>query len=370
MKILLINWRCMKNPEAGGAEVHFHEIFKRIAAKGHSVTLVSHYFAGAEREEMVDGIRVLRTGNKYLFNHQFKRYYGKYLVKEAYDLVVDDISKIPLNTPEYIKEPLVGIIHHFHGLTLFKELPWPMAWYIYRKEKRIGRVYHDTPIFAVSPSTRRELIELGQPENKTELLYNAIDQTLFKSASPVKSATPVISYIGRIKKYKNLETIIDAIPLIRKAIPALRLEIGGKGDHLEQLKQYVQEKGLNDAVRFLGFIPEEEKPEAMGRAWLFVTMAQKEGWGITVIEANAAGTPVIGSDVPGLRDSILDSRTGMLVPYGDSQALARTVIELIEDRKRLEQMTAVAREWSTKFTWEASAEHFLASVRRWYPGLE
>ena len=111
MKILVINWRCIKNPEAGGAEVHLHEIFKRVAEMGHSVTLVAHHYKGAPKEEIIDGIKVIRVGNKYLFHYQFKRYYKKVLKSQDFDIIVDDISKIPLNTPTYIKKPLVGIIH-------------------------------------------------------------------------------------------------------------------------------------------------------------------------------------------------------------------------------------------------------------------
>jgi glycosyltransferase involved in cell wall biosynthesis len=359
----------MKNPEAGGAEVHFHEIFKRIAAMGHSVTLVSHNFSGGLREETVDGIRIMRTGNKYLFHYQFKRLYLRELKHLDYDLVVDDISKIPLNTPDYVDKPLVGIIHHLHGKTLYRELPFPMAHYIYRKEQQIPVHYHSTPIFAVSPSTQRELISIGQPEEKTALLYNAIDHELFDSAPVTKSETPIISYIGRVKKYKNLEMIIDALPVVAENIPDVRLEIGGKGDHLDTLEAYARKKGIRDRVDFLGFIPEEDKPAVMGRAWLFVTMAQKEGWGITVIEANAAGTPVIGSDVPGLRDSIVDGKTGVLIPYGDSAALADTLIMLLNDRERIRTMSDEAKQWAQKYTWEASAEQFITCVREWYPDI-
>jgi len=359
----------MKNPEAGGAEVHFHEIFKRIAALGNSVTLVSHQYKGGAVEEMVDGIRVIRTGNKFLFHQQFKRYYLKRLQHMDFDLVVDDISKIPLNTPDYVKKPLVGIIHHLHGKTLYRELPFPLAHYIYRKEQHIPRHYHTTPIFAVSPSTREELQSIGQPEAKTELLYNAIDHELFNAARITKSVAPVISYIGRIKKYKNLEMIIDALPKIITDIPDITFEIGGKGDHIDSLAEYAKKKGVGSYVTFLGFIPEEDKPAAMGRAWLFVTMAQKEGWGITVIEANAAGTPVIGSNVPGLRDSIIDGKTGVLVPYGDSETLATVLMELLKDRSRISVMSEEAKAWAQKFTWDASAEHFLTCVRGWYPAI-
>lgn len=370
MKILVVNWRCPKNPEMGGAEVHMHEIFKRVAAKGHEVTYAAHSFKGAAAKEIMDGIEIRRTGNKFLFNRQFKSYYKKHLAAEKFDLVVDDISKIPLGIPNYINKPLVGIIHHIHGVSLYKELPRLLANYIIRAETMIPKVYRDTPIFAVSESTKNELIELGQPENKIDILYNAIDHNLFDNIKAEKYPEPTISYIGRIKKYKNLEAVIDAIPQVLEKIPNLKLKIGGTGDHVPDLKAYVKLKGLENHIEFLGYLSEKEKATEMAKSWLFVTMALKEGWGITVIEANAAGTPVIGSNVPGLRDSIKENVTGRLVDLNNPHKLAEVLFELLNDKAKLSQMEAEAKKWAAKFTWDASAEHFLTKVYDWYPQLK
>ena len=140
MNILAINWRCIKNPEKGGAEVHFHEIFKRIVKKGHQVTLVAHKFKNAPEKEIIDGIEIIRIGNKFLFDRQFKSFYKKFNAKESFDLVIDDISKIPLFTPEYIHKPLVGILHHIHGTSLYDEISFPLAFYIINQEKKIPKV--------------------------------------------------------------------------------------------------------------------------------------------------------------------------------------------------------------------------------------
>ncbi|WKZ70287.1 MAG: glycosyltransferase family 4 protein [Melioribacteraceae bacterium] len=370
MKILVVNWRCPKNPEMGGAEVHMHEIFKRVAAKGHSVTYVAHNFKGAKQKEILDGIEIRRTGNKFLFNRQFKNYYKKYLAQEKFDLIVDDISKIPLGIPSYVSKPVVGIIHHIHGKSLYRELPKLLANYIIRSEKMIPKLYRNTPIFAVSESTKSELIELGQPENKIDILYNAIDHDLFDKLKVDKYSEPTICYIGRIKKYKNLEAIIDALPLVIQKIPNLKFKIGGSGDHVPNLKEYVNQKGLQNNIEFLGYLTEEQKAEEMAKSWLFVTMALKEGWGITVIEANAAGTPVIGSDVPGLRDSIRDNITGKLVDLNNQDKLSASLIELLTNKEKLNSMSCEAKNWASNFTWDKSTQHFLDKVYQWYPKLK
>ncbi|MDA3862087.1 MAG: glycosyltransferase family 4 protein [Melioribacteraceae bacterium] len=369
MKILVANWRCIKNPEMGGAEIHFHEIFKLIVKMGHEVTLVVHSFTGAKAEETIDGIKIYRVGSKFVFKHMFKRFYKKHLAKNNYDLIVDDISKIPMDTPRYIKKPIVGILHHIHGSTLYKEIPWFMAYYISQCEKLIPKYYSKTPIFTVSPSTKNELAALGQPEEKIDYLYNAIDQELFENTKVEKSETPLLVYVGRIKKYKQVELVVDVLPKLKEKYPDIELHIGGSGDHTEELKKYVVEKGLKDSVKFLGFLSEENKAKLLGRAWVFVTMAMKEGWGITVIEANAMNTPVIGSDVPGLRDSIKNEKTGYLVKIGNETELVSRISELIDDKEKRNEFSRNAKEWSLKFSWQASADHFIKKVKEWYPEL-
>ncbi len=369
MKILLINWRCIKNPEAGGAEIHLHEIFKRVAAFGHSVTLVSHYYKNAKREEIIDGIKVIRVGNRYLFHKQFKSFYKKNLANLDFDLVVDYLTKIPLNTPAYIKKPLVGALMHIHGKSMFTELPFPLSLYVYLKEKRIPVNYKNTPLFVISPSTKKDLVKIGYDEKKVEFLYSGIDQDLFDKNIP-KSENPSLVYVGRLKKYKNLEAIINAMPKVIDAIPNAILEIAGCGDHEPALKQLVKNINLDNKIIFHGKVSEDKKVEMMGKAWLFVIMSLMEGWGIVVIEANAASTPTIGSDVPGLRDSIQNNSTGLLVPPHDSDALSDAIISLFNDKARLKEMSIAAKSWSEKFTWDSSATHFLDTVYKNFPELK
>lgn len=354
----------------GGAEVHLHEIFRRIVKVGHSVTLVAHKFKGAETEEVIDGIKIKRIGNKFLFNRQFKRYYLNHLKQNKYDLIVDDISKIPINIPSFTETPVVGILHHIHGNSLYKEIPFPLAFYIIQKERSIPKYYCNTPIFTVSESTTDELVKFGFDRDKTGILHNAIDQNLFEQTHVPKSDQPLITYVGRIKKYKNIEKIIDAVEILKDQIPDIKLIIGGKGDNSINLQNIVKNRGLTKYIEFTGFLTEEEKAELLSRAWIFVTMAEKEGWGITVIEANAAATPAIGSDVPGLRDSIKNGETGYLVPLDSSEELAEKIISILTDKDRLETLSSNALKWSKKFTWDSSANYFLEKIVEWYPKLK
>ena len=354
----------------GGAEVHLHEIFRRVVKNGHEVTLIAHKFKGAKDQEIIDGIRIIRIGNKFLFDKQFKNYYKSKINESDFDLIVDDISKIPLNIPSYSKIPVVGILHHIHGNSLYKEIPYPLAYYIINRERQIPKFYKNAKIFTVSESTTSELVNLGYDINNTAILNNAIDHDLFNSSNVEKFEEPTICYVGRIKSYKNIHKIIEAVNLLRKDIANIKLYIGGKGDKSETLKLQVQKLGLEQNVEFTGFLTEEEKAELLGKSWLFITMAEKEGWGITVIEANAVKTPAIGSNVPGLRDSIQNGETGFLVPLGNSSALAEKIRILLSDQSELERISKNAHEWSKKFSWERSANFFLDKVIEWYPQLK
>jgi glycosyltransferase involved in cell wall biosynthesis len=354
----------------GGAEVHLHEIFRRVVKKGHEVTLIAHKFDGARDQEIIDGIRIERIGNKFLFDKQFKNYFKSKINESDFDLIVDDISKIPLNIPSYSKIPVVGILHHIHGNSLYKEIPKPLAYYIIRKERQIPEFYKKAKIFTVSESTTTELVNLGYDKNNTAILNNAIDHDLFDNLNVEKFEKPTICYVGRIKKYKNINLIIEAVKKLTYDFPSIKLYIGGKGDNLDNLKEQVQRLSLVKNVEFMGFLSEEEKAELLAKSWLFVTMAEKEGWGITVIEANAVRTPAIGSDVEGLRDSIRDGETGFLVPRGNTYQLAEKIKKLIEDKSELERLSRNAFDWSKNFSWEKSADFFLEKVVEWYPELK
>ncbi len=370
MNILVVNWRCIKNPEMGGAEIHLHEIFKRIVKMGHDVTLVAHKFSGAPDKETIDGIKIIRYGNKFLFNHQFKIFYKSVLSKQNFDIIVDDISKIPLNISQYSKEPVVGILHHIHGNSLYKEIPFPLAYYIINQEKKIPRNYSNSKIFTVSNSTSSELVKLGFEKNKIDILYNAVDHNLFKNTKIEKSKSPLFTYIGRIKNYKNIDQIIRAVKIIKQDIPAIKFIIGGRGDYLDKLKELIKKENLEKNIEFAGFLTEKEKAELLGKAWLFVTMAEKEGWGITVIESNAMKTPTIGSNVPGLRDSIRDGETGYLVELENIEQLALKIKDTITNKEVLNKLSENAYKWSQNFSWERSATHFIKRVTEWYPQLK
>lgn len=357
MKILIINWRDIKNPEAGGAEVHLHEIFKRIVKRGHEVVLISSKFDNCIEYEVIDGIKVFRMGGKHNFNFIVPFYYMTKFRKKDFDIVIDDISKIPLCTPLYIKKPMIGIIHHIHGHTLFKELPFIAAGYVWLSERLLIPLYKQKKMISVSDSTKEELIEMGIPEKNITVIYNGYDCNGSVPVVNRKSNIPMITYVGRVKAYKQLDHLIRAFKIVRNNIKNCKLIIAGKGEKA-YLKNIALKLNLNSSVEFHDEVSEEEKFKLLHEAWIFASPSMKEGWGITVIEANACGTLAIGYNVPGLRDSIIDGYNGLLVEAGNIESLANAIIEIIKNEELREELSSNAVEWSNQFSWDKSAEKF------------
>ena len=366
MKILIVNWQDIKNPLGGGAEVHLHQIFSRIVKRGHSVTLYCSTFENAPREEVIDGIRVIHEGGRYMFNYRVPFRYFTRFRKERFDIIVDDMNKIPFFTPLYVRKPLYFIIHHLFGKSIFREAPFPFAFYVYVMEKLGVAVcrWKKVPLMVVSPSTREEMINHGFSDDSIVYAYNCVDHDVHRANLVPKSQTPLIGYFGRLKKYKSVEHLLHAFTHVRSRIPDIKLVIVGEGDHRYTLQKIADNLGISDSVQFTGYVSEKEKVEWLNRVWFMVNTSSKEGWGLTVIESNACGTTVIGSDVPGLRDAIKDGETGLLYRYGDVVDLSEKILLLINDREMRERLTKNAIEWASTFSWDAVAEKVISYLRR------
>ncbi|MBN2188673.1 MAG: glycosyltransferase family 4 protein [Chitinispirillaceae bacterium] len=364
MRILLLNWQDIRNPLGGGAEVHLHEIFKRIVARGHEATLYCCSFPGARREEVLDGIRVIRQGYRNTFNYLVPFRYWSRFRHEHYDVVVDDINKIPFFTPLYVKEPLVGIVHHLFGKSIFAEVSVPAGLYVNAAEQLSFPLYRKIPILVVSESTRREMLARKFPQSNLHLASNAIDHALYRPHGIPPSGAPLIGYLGRLKKYKSIDHLLQALPIVRREIPDIRLVVIGEGDMRRQLEERAIELGIAQSTTFTGLVSPEEKVRWLNRLHIMVNPSAKEGWGLTVSEANACGAPAIASDVPGLRDAVKDGETGLLYEYGNIRQLAEKIVLLLKDEHLRSRLAAAAVKYAGSLTWDASAKTALEVMER------
>lgn len=356
MNILFFNWRDRLHPEAGGAEENLHEIGKRLVEKGYEVSLICGSFKGCDRELMIDKMKVYRVGGRfsvYLFA-PLKYWFGKFKP----DIIVDDINGIPFLSPLFSRKPVVAIFHHRVGKIFEGELSFPFSRIgLFIEDHLMPRVYKKKPFITVSESSRTELIELGLHERNIKIVHNGVNTEHYTPCSSRKSEKPTLLYLGRLKLYKRVDILIRSMVRIGEFFPDVTLNIVGKGDDEDRLKKMVMELNLSDKVKFHGFVDERKKLDMLQSSWLMLIPSEKEGWGITALEANACGTPVIAFDVPGLRDSVKNGYSGILC---DNEVEFRdAVIDQLKEKDQRERLSANARDWSLKFQWDKSADEFI-----------
>ena len=362
MRILVVNWNDRENPHAGGAEVHLHEIFGRLAARGHRVDLLASGWVGGSQRAFLDGIDVHRVGTRYNFQFKARGYFRERLRGSGYDVLIEDLNKIPLYTPRWGGPGVVALVHHLFGRTIFREAPVPMAAAVWLAERGIPLIYGGVPFEAVSESTADDLVSRGIRRDAITVIHNGIDPDFYTPAPAMRSPSPLFAYVGRLKKYKGVDLVLRAFARVSR--PEARLEIAGAGDYRRQLETLSSSLGVSDRVRFAGFISDEEKRNLLRRAWASVFASPKEGWGLTNIEAAACGTPVIASDSPGLRESLLDGETGALVPHGDLDTLAKAMTRIADAPELVQSMGNAGRRFAEGFTWEKSATDTLSHLEK------
>ncbi|HVZ48061.1 MAG TPA: glycosyltransferase family 4 protein [Gemmatimonadaceae bacterium] len=372
MKILVVNWQDRENPLAGGAEIHLHEIFERLAARGHEVTLLCGGWPGCPPRAALGGIDVHRVGTRQTFALRVFAHWTRHLKDERFDVVVEDINKAPLYTPAWgLGAPVVACVPHLFGATVFQELPWPLAAAVWLSERPLPFAYREVPFEAISESTADDLVARGIARSHVRVIYPGVRSDRFTPAAAARAARPTFAYVGRLKRYKGVDLLIRAFA--RVAAPEAVLEIAGAGDFRSALEALARSLDLGDRVRFLGFVSEAEKLALLRRAWAVVLASPKEGWGLTNVEAAACGTPVVASDSPGIRESVRDGETGFLAPHGDVPALAAAMERLAAEHALVERMGQAGRRFAETLTWDRAAaeteEHLAWAAARGRTGF-
>ena len=371
MRLLLVNWQDRQNPQAGGAETHLHEIFGRLAQRGHDVTLLCGGWPDAPPRADLDGISVHRVGTRYTFPFLARRYFDRYLRVRSHDVLMEDINKVPLFTTRWGARRVVVVVPHLFGETAFAELPAPAAAAVWLAERPLPRAYAGVPFEAISESTASDLAERGIPRSRIRVIYCGAPTETYTPDPRARAAEPLFVYVGRLRKYKGVDLVIRAFA--RMAHPSASLEIAGTGDDRPRLEALVRSLDLSSRVRFLGFISEEEKIALLRRAWAVVFASVKEGWGISNLEAAACGTPAVASNSPGLRESVRDEETGFLVPHGDIDAMAASLDRLAVSPDLVERLGRAGRAFALGFSWDRAAnetEAHLLEVMRSGPERE
>ena len=327
------------------------------------MTWLTSGFDGGAPETEIDGMRVLRRGHWYDANHALPKAYKRELKGERFDAVIEDVNKLPFFAPRWADAPVLAVVPHLFGTTAFAETGPLQALYVMAHEALMPSVYRGVPFLAISESTRDDLVARGIPADHIAVVHCGLDHARYRKTAE-KEPRPTIAFLGRLRKYKGVDVLLDAFAELRTRLPDARLWIVGDGPYKATLERRAQRLGLQDHATFFGFVPSAEKVARLSAAHVAVCPSPKEGWGLTVVEANACGTAVVASRSPGLVDSVKDGETGILVPHGDARALAAAIERVLTDATLRASLETKGLAWSQTFTWDRCADEAYAVLER------
>lgn len=361
LSVLILNWRDLNHVWAGGSEVMIHQLARQLVSNGHTVTVFCGNDGQSKRSEVVDGVQVIRRGGFYTVYFWAAIYYLVKFRKDV-DVIIDTENGIPFFSPLFSRKPIFLLIHHVHQEFFRQYLRFPVSWVTgFLEGELMPWLYRHCHILTISESSKQAILSLGlgAPDSIT-VINPGIEPEKYRTTA--KTRYPSLCYIGRLKPYKQVDIAIRAFRQLLPSYPQAKFVIAGSGESDRQLWALVKELDLENNVEFRGKVSEAEKAQLFGQSWLAVQPSMVEGWGITVIEANACGTPVVAARVNGLKDSTLDGNTGLLVESGNVDELAAAIAQLWTNAPRRRQMSGNALRWATHFSWAQSAavlEHLL-----------
>ncbi|MFD3400128.1 glycosyltransferase family 4 protein [Kribbella sp. NPDC058693] len=347
--VLLLNWRDTTNPEGGGSERYVEEVAKGLALLGWSVTVLCAAYPGSPRQASREQVRYVYRGSKItVYLHGLL-----YALFHRPDCVVDVQNGLPFFT-RLVRRSVVVLVHHVHHEQWQVVYPgWRgrLGWWL---ESRVAPwLYRDCPYVTVSSASRDELTDLGV--DGIAVIHNGADPAPARQRP--QADVPTVVCVGRLVPHKQLEHAVDAIALARQALPTARLIIVGSGWWEDELREYVEQRRLADAVEFCGHVSEEDKHAAYDEAWVLALPSLKEGWGLVVGEAAGHGVPTVAyRSAGGPTESVHDGVSGMLVDGVSDFATAIT--ELLQDGTLRRRLSEGALAGADQFTWSAAALAF------------
>jgi glycosyltransferase involved in cell wall biosynthesis len=351
-RIAILAWRDLDDPEAGGSELHASRVASLWAAAGIEVTMRTSHAAGHPQVTWRGGYRVIRKAGRYLVfpRAAFSEMMGWH---GASDGLVEIWNGMPFWSPLWARRPTVAWLHHVH------DSMWEMT--LSPRLARVGRnlefhvaplVYRHTPIVTLSNSSKSELVKkLHLPAQRITVVPPGIDPSF--SPGGTRSKTPLVVAVGRLVPVKRFPVLIDALAAVRQRQPELRAVIVGEGYEREALQAQVRELDAEHWISLPGRVEPQALIDLYRQAWLVASASAHEGWGMTITEAAACGTPSVATRIAGHTDAVVHERSGLLVD--DPIQMGAAIERVIADDALRASLSSGALSYATRFTWGATA---------------
>lgn len=349
LHILVLSDRDWTHPQAGGTGTVLRAQVGRWLRWGHRVTVVTASYPGAEPTVTDGSLTIHRVGRLRTVIPRMGWRVRRGLGSDA-DVVFEVVNGIFWMTPLWLKAPCVTYVQHLSRGAQYKaELGWagrPLGYLLEALPLRV--LYPRARFHTISHPVADALADHGVRRDNVTVLNPGLEPGDF--GADTKATEPTIVHLGRLRRYKNVEGVLDVLD----DVPSVRLDLVGDGEHRPALEAEIARRGLGDRVTVHGFVSEERKRALLGRAWVNVTASSAEGWGLSVTEAGARGTPSAALAVGGLVESIEDGRTGLLAT--DRSELSAAVRRLVEDFALRERLGEGARGRAQRLSWDATAQ--------------
>jgi glycosyltransferase involved in cell wall biosynthesis len=364
-KILWFTWKDKKNPLAGGAEIVNEELAKRLVQNGYEVKLIVGGYKDSTPKEIIDGYEVIRVGGRWTVYWQAYKYYKKNLQGWA-DSVIDEINTIPFFSKFYVKEKNILFIHQLCREIWFYQMFFPLNWIGYIIEPLYLRLLNDRKVITISNSTKTDLLKYGFKAANIQIISEGIEIEPVENLDTItKFDNPTILSLGSIRAMKRTKDILQAYNLAKQSIPNLELVIAGDSNdpYGQEFLQELEKSDYKQDIQYLGKVSIDKKIELMQKSHIILVTSVKEGWGLIVTEANSQGTPAIVYNVDGLRDSVIDNKTGLICSTNTSQTLADNIGKLFSDQTLYDKLRQESYKFSQSINFEQSYTDFVNIIK-------
>jgi glycosyltransferase involved in cell wall biosynthesis len=351
LNILWLNHRDPKHPKAGGAERTIYEVAKRFVKQGNKVTVYCPKWKGSLDEEIMEGIKIIRKGNN-LTTHIFLPIF---LIKQNFDVIISDLAHgIPWISPVFLNSGNIVFFRHLHARSLPGQVNFILAKIITIFEKLYPLIYKDIKIVTESSSSVEDLIRLGFNKNNIVRIPPGVDLNLFSPGK--KSEIMQLIYFGGLRKYKRPECALKVYEELNIEIPDIKLVITGSGPSLKKMKEAIKTKNYN--IEFIGKVDYKELSEIIKKSWINLHFSITEGWGYSILESSASGTPTIALRVPGVVDTIKDNFNGFLV--NEISEFKDKILYIVKNENLFAKNS---RKFAENFTWEKTVDSWYELLR-------